>query len=300
MNQENKLGILYATVAYLMWGFLPIYWKWIDTIPAGEILAHRILWSFVFMVIVVLVVGKWRPFVDECKVILHDKKKLIGISLAAIVISINWLTFIWAVNHDHVIQSSLGYYINPLVSILLGMLVLKETLTRVQLFSFILAAIGVVNLTVSFGVFPWISILLAFSFASYGLLKKTVDISAMFGLTVETMIVTPLALVYLFFFSGESLAGSVMFSGTGLLLAGAGMATAVPLLLFAFGAKKIPLSMVGFLQYFAPTIMLILGVFVYKETFSTAHLISFALIWIALIIYMGAAQRRSVRHQAAS
>ncbi|RYG72230.1 EamA family transporter RarD [Lentibacillus lipolyticus] len=298
MNQENKLGIIYATGAYILWGFLPIYWKLLDTVPAGEILAHRIIWSFVFMIIVVVSVRKWRPFLHECQVILRDKKKLIGISLASVVISMNWLTYIWAVNNDHVIQASLGYYINPLVSILLGMIVLKETLTRRQIFSFVLAAVGVINLTVSFGVFPWVSILLALTFALYGLLKKTVDISAMFGLTMETIIVTPLALLYLFLFSSESLSAAVMTSGTGLLLIGAGVATAVPLLLFAFGAKQIPLSMVGFLQYIAPTIMLILGVFVYKETFSIAHLLSFVLIWIALVLYMGAAYHRPIRRQA--
>ncbi len=134
MNQANKIGILYATGAYILWGFLPIYWKLLDAVSAGEILAHRIIWSFVFMIIVVLSVRKWRPFIHECKVILRDKKKLIGISLASVVISMNWLTYIWAVNNDHVIQASLGYYINPLVSILLGMVVLKETLTRRQIF----------------------------------------------------------------------------------------------------------------------------------------------------------------------
>ncbi|WP_164667508.1 EamA family transporter RarD [Virgibacillus doumboii] len=297
MNQSSKQGIIYTALAYILWGFLPIYWKLVSQFPAGEILAHRILWSFVFMIAIVVVLRKWHPFIKECKVILKDKKKLTGISLASVIISINWLTYIWAVNNDHVIQASLGYYINPLVSILLGMIVLKETLTRRQLLSFILAAVGVINLTFSFGVFPWVSLLLAFSFGLYGLLKKTVDISAMFGLTIETMIITPIALIYLLFIQGSSFAVNTMFSGIGLLLFGAGIATAVPLLLFASGAKQIPLTMVGFLQYFAPTIMLILGVFVYDETFSQAHLISFGLIWIALIIFMGAAHRRPSRVQ---
>ncbi|MFD1363487.1 EamA family transporter RarD [Lentibacillus salinarum] len=289
MNQESKTGILYAVGAYLLWGFLPIYWKLLDDIAPGEILAHRILWSFIFMVVIVLSVRKWRPFMQECRLIFKDKKKLSGITLASIVISLNWLTFIWAVNNDHVIQSSLGYYINPLVSILLGMIVLNETLTKRQLLSFILAGIGVINLTISYGVFPWVSLLLAFSFGLYGLLKKTVDISPMFGLTIETMIVTPAALIYLLIVPDSSIAADVMLSGMGLLLIGAGIATAVPLLLFASGAKKIPLSMVGFLQYIAPTIMLLLGVFAYGETFSAAHLISFGFIWIALVIYMASA-----------
>lgn len=297
MNQSMKSGIIYASLAYLLWGFLPIYWKLVNAFPADEILAHRIVWSFVFMIAIVLIVKKWRPFIAECKLILKDKKKLIGISLASVVISINWLTYIWAVNNNHVVQASLGYYINPLVSILLGMIVLKETLTRRQLLSFVLAAVGVINLTISFGVFPWVSLLLAFSFGSYGLLKKTVDISAMFGLTIETMIVTPIALIYLVSIPGSSFSVDTMFSDAGLLLFGAGIATAVPLLLFATGAKQIPLSMVGFLQYIAPTIMLILGVFVYDETFSQAHFISFGLIWVALVIYMGSSYHRSSRIQ---
>ncbi|GAA0605944.1 EamA family transporter RarD [Virgibacillus siamensis] len=292
MDQENKLGIIYAAVAYTLWGFLPIYWKLVQHVPADEILAHRILWSFIFMMIIVLASGKLRPFFRECKQIVHDKKKLLGISAASIIISINWLTFIWAVNSAHVVQASLGYYINPLVSILLGMIVLNESLSKRQLLSFILAAIGVVNLTISFGVFPWVSLLLAFSFGLYGLLKKMVDIGAMFGLTIETMIVTPIALIYLIVIPDSSLAPDTMFSGSGALLFGAGIATAIPLLLFAAGAKRIPLSMVGFLQYIAPTLMLILGVFLYGEPFTQAHLVSFVFIWAALIIYMGAARNK--------
>ncbi|SFE49662.1 chloramphenicol-sensitive protein RarD [Lentibacillus persicus] len=293
MNQETKTGILYALGAYFLWGFLPIYWKLLGDIPPDEILAHRILWSFVFMGLIVLAAGKWKPFIHELNSIIRNRKQLAGITLASLVISLNWLIFIWAVNNDHVIQSSLGYYINPLVSILFGMIILNESLTRRQLFSFLLAGIGVINLTVSYGVFPWVSLLLAFSFAIYGLLKKTVRISAMFGLTIETMIVTPAALIYLIFIPDSSLRPEVMFSDSGLLLFGAGVATAVPLLLFAAGAKQIPLSMVGFLQYIAPTIMLILGVFVFGEAFSSAHLLSFALIWAALIIYMASAYRKN-------
>ncbi|HLR01244.1 MAG TPA: EamA family transporter RarD [Virgibacillus sp.] len=284
--KESNQGILYAASAYTLWGFLPIYWKLVDNVSAGGILAHRIIWSFIFMLTLVLILGKKTSFFKECQSILSDRKKWIGISLAGIVISINWLTYIWAVNSGHVIQASLGYYINPLVSILLGIIVLKEGITKRQLFSFILAGIGVLYLTISYGVFPWISLALAFSFGLYGLLKKTVDISAMFGLTIETLVVTPMALLYVIAFSNETLQADVFLSHTGILLIGAGIATALPLLLFAKGAKQIPLSMIGFLQYIAPTIMLFLGVFLYKETFSSEHFISFLLIWIALIVYM--------------
>ncbi|WP_077623545.1 EamA family transporter RarD [Sediminibacillus massiliensis] len=283
--QDQKAGIILTAASYILWGFLPIYWKLVQEIPAGEILAHRIIWSFVFMIALLLVLRKVPAFFQETKIIWKDKKKLLGITLASLVISLNWLLYIWAVNSDHVIQASLGYYINPLISILLGMAVLKEKLTKWQLISFSLAAIGVVNLTVNFGVFPWLSIMLALSFGIYGLLKKTVKISAMFGLTIETLIVSPIALIYL---SIVQVGGGSTYELNGTLMAlliGGGVATAVPLLLFASGAMRIPLSMVGFLQYIAPTLMLVIGVFLYNEPFTRAHMISFICIWTALTIY---------------
>ncbi|MBM7570539.1 EamA family transporter RarD [Aquibacillus albus] len=284
-NHELKIGILYAAGAYILWGFLPIYWKAIDGVSAGSILAHRIVWSLVFMVILLLVTRSFKRFIKEGKRILQDKKRLAGITLASIFISLNWLIFIWAVNNDHVIQASLGYYINPLISILLGMLILKEKLTKWQLFSFILAAIGVLYLTLNYGVFPWVSIVLACSFGLYGLLKKTVKISSMFGLTIETLIVSPIALIFLVYQRIDIGTLPEIWNTTTVLLILSGIATAVPLLLFASGAKRIPLSMIGFLQYFAPTLMLILGVFLYNEEFTNAHFVAFLLIWTALAIY---------------
>lgn len=294
-NNEKKAGIIYIACAYLLWGFLPIYWKMVDHVPAGEILAHRIVWSFLFMVAIILVLRKGLPFIQECKLIFKNKRNLIGISLASVFISLNWLTYIWAVNSNHVIQASLGYYINPLVSILLGIIVLKESLNRNQLLSFILAGIGVVYLTFSYGVFPWISLILALTFGFYGLLKKMVDVSAMFGLAIETMIVTPIALIYLAVLPVHAFTFETPTSPTNLILIGAGVATAIPLLLFASGAKQIPLAMIGFLQYIAPTIMLFLGVFLYDEPFTKAHLIAFAFIWVALVIYMVSSYKRPVR-----
>lgn len=299
-QHRTKLGILYATAAYILWGFLPVYWKLVENVPAGEILAHRIIWSFVFMLVIVTCVRKWVPFIRELTVIIRDKKKLIGISLAGLIVSMNWLTYIWAVNSDHVVQASLGYYINPLVSILLGIIVLGERLSRRQIISCLLAAVGVIYLTVSFRVFPWVSIILAMTFAVYGLLKKTVDIDTMFGLTIETMVVTPIALIYLLTLPETAFQLTNILTATNLLLMGAGVVTAVPLLLFAAGAKRIPLNMVGFLQYVAPTIMLILGVFVYNEPFTRAHGVAFTLIWIALIIYMGSVSHQPTQKQKAS
>lgn len=291
MNQDRKIGLLYALTAYLLWGLLPIYWKLVDHVPADITLANRIIWSFVLMVLIILVLKKQKAFITTCKQILKDRKKLLNMISASLIISLNWLIFIWAVTNDHVIQTSLGYYINPLISILLGVIVLKEKLSRRQLFSIILAAIGVLNLTFSYGVFPWIAILLAVTFALYGLFKKIVNLSSIFSLTIETMIVTPVALIYLFLFSNGALTGGTSQIATTLLLIGTGIATAVPLLLFGSAVLSIPLTMVGFLQYIAPTIMLVLGIFLYNEPFSQAHLFSFILIWIALIIYMSSSIR---------
>ncbi|MFC2948982.1 EamA family transporter RarD [Virgibacillus sediminis] len=293
-NQE-KLGILYATGAYFLWGFLPIYWKLADHVPAGQVLAHRIIWAFVFMAAVIMLTGKRHTILQEAKSIIQHKRQFWGITAASVLISLNWLTFIWAVNSDHVIQASLGYYINPLVSILLGVIVLKERFTGSQLLSFILAAAGVLYLTVSYGVFPWVSLILAFTFAFYGLLKKMVRVSTMAGLTIETLIVTPIALIYLSLITDNSFTWAEPLSATNLVLVGSGAVTAIPLLLFASGAKQIPLAMVGFLQYIAPTLMLLLGVFLYQEPFTQAHLVAFLLIWTALIIYMASTYRRNLR-----
>jgi chloramphenicol-sensitive protein RarD len=285
-SKQEQTGILLTAGAYLLWGFLPIYWKAVNHVSAGEILAHRIVWSFVFMLVLIALLGKWSTVLKECKAILTNKKQLIAVIFASIMITLNWLTFIWAVNSDHVLQASLGYYINPLISILLGILVLKETLTKRQLVSFILAGAGVLFLTVSYGVFPWVSLLLAISFGLYGLFKKRLDVGAFASLTIETMFITPIAILYLLIIPENIFQANTFFTSSTMLLIGAGIVTAVPLLLFAGGARRIPLAMIGFLQYIAPTIMLILGVFVYNETFTTAHLIAFSLIWIALINYM--------------
>ncbi|AVR00648.1 EamA family transporter RarD [Oceanobacillus sp. M65] len=284
--KQEQTGILLTAGAYLLWGFLPIYWKAVNHVSAGEILAHRIVWSFVFMLVLIALLGKWSTVLKECKAILTNKKQLIAVIFASIMITLNWLTFIWAVNSDHVLQASLGYYINPLISILLGILVLKETLTKRQLVSFILAGAGVLFLTVSYGVFPWVSLLLAMSFGLYGLFKKRLNVGAFASLTIETMFITPIAILYLLIIPENIFQANTFFTSSTLLLIGAGIVTAVPLLLFAGGARRIPLAMIGFLQYIAPTIMLVLGVFVYNETFTTAHLIAFSLIWIALINYM--------------
>lgn len=285
MDREIKLGIFYTTFAYLLWGFLPIFWKQLDHVDAGQILAHRIIWSFVFMIIIVFVSKNWSKFIQECKMIWKTKKKLIGITCASLIISVNWLLFIIAVNAGHVLQASLGYYINPLVSILLGVIFLKERLSLWQIIATILAAIGVTFMTFQAGVFPYLSISLALTFGVYGLLKKIVPLKSMFGLTIETLLVTPIALIYLFQTNIGNITQIDWVSSTSGLFILSGVATAVPLLLFGAGAFRIPLSMVGFLQYLNPTIMLLVGVFLYKEPFTYVHLVTFGCIWSACLLY---------------
>ncbi|MBX0357995.1 EamA family transporter RarD [Halobacillus sp. Nhm2S1] len=298
MINEEKLGIFYTAGAYILWGVLPIYWKMIQEIPAFEILAHRIIWSFLFMGLVILIARKHKEFMRECRQIVKNKKQVIGITLASITISINWVTYILAVNTDHVVEASLGYYINPLVSILLGMIVLKEKFSKAQWLAFLLAALGVIYMTVNFGSVPWLALLLAFSFGSYGLLKKLVPLNAMFGLTIETLIVTPIAMVFLFQQQTGQWESIDFWSWTTAIVFGAGIVTAIPLLLFSAGAKRIPLSMVGFLQYFAPTIMLIIGIFLYDEPFTDVHAVSFTLIWAGLAVYTVTRMKRLKKYEA--
>ncbi|WP_405097655.1 EamA family transporter RarD [Oceanobacillus sp. FSL H7-0719] len=285
-TMDVKIGSLYTFSAYLLWGFLTIYWKALGHVSAMEILAHRIVWSFVFMIILLLCMKQFDSFIQELRKLMHQPKNLLGISAATLLISANWFLFIWAVSNNHVLQASLGYYINPLVSILLGIVVLHEKVTFRQGTAFGLAAIGVIYLTLSSGVFPWISIVLAVTFASYGLLKKKINLSASHGLTIETMLIAPFAGIYLLSLREPAFRFSPFAMSDNLLLIGGGIVTAIPLLLFSIGAKAIPLSMVGILQFITPTIMLLLGVFVYQEAFSITNLIAFIFIWSALFLYL--------------
>ncbi|MCH1627819.1 EamA family transporter RarD [Fredinandcohnia quinoae] len=283
---EYKIGVIYTSIAYIAWGVLPLYWKLIDKISAIEILAHRVVWSFVFVLGIVFLTKKGNSLIESLKFLLKNRISLVWVIASSILISINWVTYIWAVNSEHIIEASLGYYINPLISVLLGIIVLKERLLFWQAISFIIAGVGVLILTIQYGSFPWVAVTLALSFGFYGLTKKLTKLDSLIGLTLETMVVTPIALLYLLFlYRGGVDAFSSANLDVKLLLIGAGMATALPLLWFASGAKRIPLSMIGILQYIAPTISLILGVFLYHEHFSKAHLITFICIWLALLIY---------------
>ncbi|WP_019243878.1 MULTISPECIES: EamA family transporter RarD [Bacillus] len=282
-NKEME-GIIYGALSYLMWGVIPIYWKFLQHVDSTEILAHRVFWSFVFMVFLLLFTKKWSSFITYMKEISKNKKKLWALFAASLLVSANWGIFIWAVNAGRILDTSLGYYINPLVSVLLGVTVLKEKLNKVQILSVCLAAIGVSILTVYLGSFPWISLALAITFGLYGLAKVLIDADAAIGLTLETMMVTPIAIGYYIYIIFQTPASTYSVNEL-LFLIGGGVVTAVPLLLFAMGAKNIPLSMLGFLQYIAPTLSLIIGVTIYHESFTKVHFISFMFIWSALLLY---------------
>ncbi len=283
---QHGIGFVAALWAYVFWGILPLYWKLVNHVPADVVLAHRIIWSLVFVFIILVILKKVSTFKAELKTMFANKKQLVFISLAACFISFNWFTYIWAVNNGHLVEASLGYYINPLVSVLFGMIFFKEILTKWQTLSFSLAAVGVIILAIYTGGVPFISLTLAISFAFYGVLKKKVEVAALTGLAVETMIVAPVALLYLTMISSSFSDAFYLHSlSTFWLLAGGGAATAIPLLLFAIGARRIPLATIGFLQYLAPTITLLIGVFLFKETFSGIHLLAFSFIWVALAIY---------------
>lgn len=294
MQETNtKYGLSLGFVAYILWGFLPIYWKLLETFRADVVLTHRIIWSFIFMILFIVFTKKTDLFIAECKNLFKEKKKIFYIVFASILISANWLIFIWAVQNDYVVQASLGYYINPLINILLGVIFLQEKLSNAQKLSFVLAAIGVTFLTLSYGVFPWVSLSLAFSFGFYGLFKKLVQIDSAFSLIIETFFVTPIALVYLFLVFGAGLGITQTHTSIeiGLLLF-SGIATAVPLLLFGYAVLHLPLSLAGILQYIAPTMMLFIGVFLYKEPFTFAHFITFLCIWIALILFVSSSFKK--------
>lgn len=286
MNKQNvNKGIAIGIISYVMWGLLPMYWKALDFVKADVVFSQRIIWSFVFMLFFIIFTKRWKPFFIELKQIVKHKKVLLSVFFASIVIGLNWLVFIWAVQSNYVIQASLGYYMNPLMSVLLGVIILKERLAKLQQISVLLAFIGVIYLTISYNVFPWVSLILATSFAVYGLFKKIANLDATFSLMVETAILTPAALIYLYFNFGLSLGFQHVFMAD-LLLISTGIATAVPLLLFGIAVLHIPLSLTGILQYIAPTLMLIIGVVLYGETFTMDHFITFIFIWASVVLYV--------------
>jgi len=285
---KGKNGVPWAITAYIIWGLLPIYWKSLTHVSSEEILLSRIIWAFILTVLLILGMRNGHLLIEDFKNLWKSKRSFWSLFAASILISVNWFIYIWAVNHDFLVQTSLGYYINPLILVLIGIFLLNEKLSRAQQISFILATIGVVILTISFGTFPWISFALAISFALYGLLKKQIKLDALRGMAIETFFIVPIALCYyVWLYMNDQVVFLHGDTKTNILLILTGVATAVPLVLFAVGAQRMPLYMVGFLQYIAPTMMLFIGVIIYKESFGKVDLLSFIFIWSALILFAG-------------
>jgi chloramphenicol-sensitive protein RarD len=277
-----KKGILYGLAAYLLWGFFPIYWKFLHNVSALQVIGHRIAWSFLTLIAFVLITRQWNEFRSAA----YNGRAIRLYTISSVLLTVNWLVYVWGVNAGFIVETSLGYFINPLLSVLLGVVFLRERLRSIQWLAVALAAIGVIYLTVVYGRLPWIALSLAISFGFYGLVKKLAPLSSLYGLTLETAIVFPVAFVYLLVveFNGQA---AFLHEGItiDLLLAGAGVVTTVPLLLFASAARKIPLSMIGLLQYVAPTIQFLLGVFLYREPFDLSHLVGFSIVWVALVVF---------------
>jgi chloramphenicol-sensitive protein RarD len=275
----TRTGVAYALGSYLLWGFMPIYWQFLGHLPATLVLAHRILWSCVF-----LAVPMASPARREAlRLALRDRGRLRPVALAAVLISLNWLTYIWAVTRGHIVEASLGYFINPLLNVALGTLFLRERLRPVQWIPLALAAAGVLHMALAQGRTPWIALVLAVSFGTYGLVKRTTHLNSVTGLSLETALLGLPALGYAWLATPKPPPTATDW----LFLAGAGPVTAVPLLLFAAGARRIPLWLTGLLQYLAPTLQLLLGLWLFGETLGDGRLPGFLLVWAGLLLFAG-------------
>jgi chloramphenicol-sensitive protein RarD len=275
-------GVLYALAAFLLWGAAPLFFKALQPAMPLEILSHRVLWSLLLMVALVLAMRDPRDVVRA----LSSTGRVGIFMVTTCLVTTNWLLFIWAVNSNHIIQTSLGYYINPLVNVILGVLFLSERLNRYQVFSVALAAVGVASLVINLGELPWVSLTLAVTFGFYALIRKKMAIDPLIGLLIETAMLTPFAAFYLIWIANL---GTAHFSldnpGLAGLLAVSGFVTALPLIFFNFGAQRLKLSTIGLMQYISPTLQLAVGVLLFGEAFTLAHVMAFGLIWLALAIY---------------
>lgn len=280
-----KQGVFFALAAYTMWGILPLYWSLIKGIDATEILMFRIVLSLLFMAILVPLTKQGAQLKSDLQQFIKAPQKLLIIIVAGYVVTLNWGTFIYAINANYVLQTSLGYYINPLVSIVLAMIFFKERFNKLEWCAILFATIGVLYMTFKVGEFPFISLVLAFSFGIYGLLKKLVPLSAVSSITIETVATAPMALIYLLVV-GQTHGLSVGMNSATFWLLFSGIATAVPLLAFSAAAVRIPLSLIGFIQYVGPTLIFLNGIFVFKEPFNTDQFITFCFIWFGIFIYV--------------
>lgn len=283
---EYRKGILSAFLAYILWGLFPLYWKMLEHVNSMEILLSRIIWSFVFTVIFIIIIKQGSLLIDDLKTLWKNKKQFFALVCASFTITCNWFIYIWAVNRDHVIDTSLGYYINPLITVLFGMILFKEKLTKAQILAVIIAFLGVFVMTLNYGKVPWVALLLAFSFATYGALKKKIPLDSTRGLAIETSFMAPIAFIYyLYLMWTKEVAIFHINWTTDIFLIVGGIVTAYPLILFSKGAKALPQYVIGFIQYISPTIVLILGIVLYREPFTKGDLTAFCFIWTAIILF---------------
>lgn len=287
---NSRKGVLSAFASYVAWGVMPLYWKALAGVPAAEILSHRVIWALAFNVILLSVLRRW----SWVRSVIKDGKLLLLLAASSTLLSINWLVYIWAVNSGHVVETSLGYFINPLVNVALGVIFFKERLRTGQWLAIASAAAGVIFLTVQNGSLPWIALTLAASFGAYGALRKVARLDSLEGLTMETALIAPFAAAFLLFTGVSGTSTSVTQSA---LLLGAGAVTAIPLLLFSVGVRSIPMTTLGLLQYIAPTLQFIIGALIYHEPFDATRAIGFGAVWLALAVYTieGLAMRRKSR-----
>lgn len=291
MNKDTHDGLFFAGGAFTLWGLLPIYWKALEAVPSLELLCNRIVWSMFFVGALLTVKSRW----PEVKTALNDRKGKLLLALSSCLIGCNWYIYIWAVNHNHVVDTSMGYYMTPLMNALLGCLFMKERLNRMQGIAITLAACGVAYSVYDYGKIPAIALTLAVSFALYGLIRKIMKVESLPGLFVETTVLFPIAAGYLLWLAitGDISNIRIGFSDN-IVLLGSGVVTSLPLILFAHGARRLRLVTLGMMQYIAPTIALILGVFVYGEPFGGARFITFIFIWSGIAIYVADGLRNNV------
>ena len=282
IGHRMNRGMVYGLGAYLVWGMLPIFWKQLGAVPSLETMAHRVVWSFVLLTLFLFLGKRWATIQHA----LVNRRVMLTLATTSALLFANWLVYIWAINEERIVETSLGYFINPLVSVLLGVIFLREHLRAGQWVSVLIAGFGVLYLTIGYGHLPWIALVLAFTFGFYGLLRKTASVGSLDGLSIEMGIMTPLMLGYLLYLASAGF-GAFGSQGTAtiVLLIMTGLATTVPMLLFNMGTRLVPLSVMGLLQYIAPTLQFVLGVAIYQEPFTQAQLAGFCVIWTALFLY---------------
>lgn len=281
-QQRATSGLVAGIAAFSLWGLLPLYWKQLESVASFEIMCHRILWSFIFLIPVVWMTGRW----PEVREVLQNKKTLLRLGASGLLVASNWYVYIWAVNSGHILETSLGYYINPLLNVALGAIFLRERLSRVQCIAVGIAVFGVLVTVVGYGQFPWVALVLATSFSLYGFMRKTVNVGSISGLFIETVFLAPWVFLWLtwLWFHGEGSFGHSRIEVDALLM-GAGVVTSMPLMWFAVAARSLRLTTLGLLQYVAPTLAFIQGVFLFHEPVTQGHLVTFSCIWLALVLY---------------